>query len=61
MQNAGVSYAATACSPVLQAPNDFTVDEVKRDHPSAYTLGYGLATSGTTTSSYGSTLFNFAS
>ena len=55
MQNAGVSYAAAACSPVLKAPKDFTVDELKPDHPFAYTLGHGLATLGTTTSSYGST------
>ena len=53
--NAGVSCAAAACSPVLRAPDDFTVDEVKRDHPFACTLGHGLATPGTTTSSYGST------
>lgn len=33
MQDAGVSYAAAACSPVLKAPKDFTGDEVKREHP----------------------------
>ena len=54
MQDAGMSYAAAAWSPVLKAPKDFTGDEVKRDHPFAYTLGHGLAISGTTTSSYGS-------
>ena len=54
MQDAGVSYAAAACSLVLKAPKDFTGDEVKRDHPFAYTLGHGLSTSGTTTSIYGS-------
>ena len=55
VQNAGLSYAAAACPPELKAPNDFSVNEVKRDNPFAYTLVHDFATLGTTASSYGFT------